>query len=148
MRAGEVGREAIQKSQERVQPIRKTFAYPFLGLLLSARLIAIMGETFFIRILSPRIAKEVPEIPLAVFLLVSFTTLALNRQARTLVPLLPFVQTAMHDQQTLPKSSVRCVGGCSMGLDAEGFPLQRLRRANDDLGFPTGLELSRCLGSY
>lgn len=77
--AGESGKQAIEKSKERVKPIRRSLAYPFLGLLISARLIAIMGETFFIRILSPRIAKEIPEIPLVVFLLVSSTTLALNR---------------------------------------------------------------------
>ena len=77
--SGESGKAAIKKSEERVKPIRGIMAYPFLGLLISARLIAILGETFFIRILSPRIAKEIPEIPLVVFLVVSSTTLALNR---------------------------------------------------------------------
>ena len=79
MLVGEAGKTAIEKSKQRVKPVRGVLAYPFLGLLISARLIAILGETFFIRILSPRIAKEIPEIPLLAFLLVSFTTLALNR---------------------------------------------------------------------
>ena len=77
--AGTNGRDALKQSQAKIGPLRKFMAYPFLGFLISARLLAIMGETFFVRILSPRIAREVPEIPLIVFLLVSTTTLALNR---------------------------------------------------------------------
>ena len=77
--AGDEGEEAVKKSKAAMQPLWKVVAFPYAGLLLTAKLLAVAGEIFFTRVLTPRVARELPEIPMGVYVLVAATTLLLNR---------------------------------------------------------------------
>lgn len=78
LHAGEHGDDALKKSAQLVEPIRKVLAGPYVGLLLTPKLLAFLGR-LFLTSLSPRIAKDVPEIPILAYLLLALATVVLNR---------------------------------------------------------------------
>jgi len=84
---GDEGDEAVKKSRVAMEPLWKVVAFPYAGLLLAAKALAVLGEVFFTRVLTPRVARELPEIPMAVYVVVAAATLLLNRMQ----DLLPFV---------------------------------------------------------
>lgn len=74
--AEEGGRAAIRRSGELVRPVQWTFAVPYLAFLAAPRLISMLKETL-LRVVPPRILREVPELPIcAYFLLVAMSVLA------------------------------------------------------------------------
>jgi hypothetical protein len=62
-----------------MDPLWKVVAFPYAGLLLTAKLLAVAAEIFFTRVLTPRVARELPEIPMSVYVMVAAATLLLNR---------------------------------------------------------------------
>jgi len=69
----------VKKSRVAMEPLWKVVAFPYAGLLLAAKALAVLGEVFFTRVLTPRVARELPEIPMAVYVVVAAATLLLNR---------------------------------------------------------------------
>ena len=76
--AGEFGDDALKASKSLMRPLRSALAVPYVGLLLTTKLLAFLGQ-FALTALSPRIARDIPEIPLAVYVGVALTTLILHR---------------------------------------------------------------------
>ena len=68
----------MKVSKSLMRPLRSALAVPYVGLLLTTKLLAFLGQ-FALTALSPRIARDIPEIPLAVYVAVALTTLILHR---------------------------------------------------------------------
>ena len=76
--AGEQGDFAIKQSAKQIQPARKVFAFPFLGLLVTSKLLGFAGRMALVN-LDPRITAEIPEIPIAIYVLIAVATLIIHR---------------------------------------------------------------------
>ena len=73
VRVGEKGWKALEKSKQVVQPLRAAVALPFLGLIIFTRLLdPLKGQA--LAALPMRYYRELPEIPIALYL--GFTILA------------------------------------------------------------------------
>lgn len=68
----------MRASANLVQPVRQWLALPYVGLLLIPKLLAFLGR-LFLTSLSPRIARDVPEIPIVAYIAIAAATLVLNR---------------------------------------------------------------------
>lgn len=83
--AGEYGDDAVKASQRAVQPVRSALAFPFIGLLIISKLLGFVGRILLTQ-LSPRIARDVPEIPIGIYVLVGAVTLVISRWATLICP--------------------------------------------------------------
>ena len=76
--AGQEGWQAIAKSKQVIQPLRAALALPFLGLLVVTRLLEPLKGHVLVA-LPVRYYRELPEIPIAIYVGLTILSVILNR---------------------------------------------------------------------
>ena len=76
--AGQEGWQAIAKSKQVIQPLRAALALPFLGLLVITRILEPLKGRVLVA-LPVRYYRELPEIPIAIYVGLTILSVILNR---------------------------------------------------------------------
>ncbi|KAK9812283.1 hypothetical protein WJX73_009984 [Symbiochloris irregularis] len=75
---GSPGNEALQRSQQRLRPFWRNIAWPYLALVLSARALEVVKVAAF-GALPARLQRDLPELSIAIFVVLSLVTFMLCR---------------------------------------------------------------------
>lgn len=94
---GREGWQAITRSKEVIQPLRAAVALPFLGLIVVSRILEpLKGQV--LAALPMRYYRELPEIPIALYISFSVASVIINRM-HDLLPVVVYQQGQHHDPQ-------------------------------------------------